>query len=237
MIQRSAPHAQRTRVGLASAAVIALLVLTTGSVFADTTGPGGDAIFSQNGKSADVGAGTCVSNGDDTETCTNVGISVFAGRMSDSISGVTHANQVCASHETFTYSEATGEYLGEPVFEYGCQVDLPAGILSFGRKLSTVTLRATTVSIQQQVCGEFECVPGASRTVTVAGTWTGVGPIAFGKWRFDGDDGTCRYAESGKGYNREATFAGSLDGESFGADTVGYLTDGKSSFRSRCIEI
>jgi hypothetical protein len=229
---------RRSRLGLASAAVIALLVLSTGSVFADTTpAPGGDVKFSQNGKSADAGAGACESNGDDTETCTADGISVFAGKMSDSISGVTHANQVCAYHETYTYSEITGDYVDEPVSEYGCTVDLPAGVLVFGSKLSTVTLRSTTVTLQQFVCDEYTCEPGSSRNVTVAGTWTGFGPTFSGKYRSSGDDGICRYADSGSGSSREATFAGSIGGVSLGADAYGAINDGKSTYRSRCIEV
>jgi hypothetical protein len=234
VIQRSTP---RSRLGLASAAVIALLVLSTGAVFADTTpGPGGDAKFSQNGKSADAGTGTCVSNGDDTETCTADGVSVFAGKMSDSFSGVTHASQVCAYHESYTYSEITGDYVGEPVSEYGCEVDLAAGVLVFGSKLSTVTLHPTTLSLQQFVCDEFSCEPGSSRDVTVAGTWTGVGPTFSGKYRSSGDDGICRYADSGSGFSREATFAGHVGDVTLGADAYGYLNDGKSTYRSRCTE-
>jgi hypothetical protein len=223
---------------LASAAVIALLVLSTGSVFADTTpGPGGDAKFSQNGKSAEASAGACVSNGDDTQTCTYDGISVFAGKFSDSVSGVTHANQVCAFHETYTFSEDKGDYVGEPVSEYGCAVDLPAGVLVFGSKLTTVTLHQTTLSLQQFVCDEYTCEPGSSRDVTVAGTWTGVGPTISGKYRSSSDDGICRYADSGSGSSREATFAGHVGDVTLGADSFGYLNDGKSSYRSRCSEI
>jgi hypothetical protein len=234
VIQRSTP---RSRLGLASAAVIALLVLSTGSVFADTTpGPGGDAKFSQNGKSAEASEGTCVSNGDDTQTCTYDGISVFAGKFSDSVSGVTHANQVCAFHETYTFSEDNGDYVAEPVSEYGCAVDLPAGVLVFGSKLTTVTLHQTTLSLQQYVCDEYTCEPGSSRDVTVAGTWTGVGPTVSGKYRSSSDDGICRYADSGSGSSREATFAGHVGDVTLGADAFGYLNDGKSSYRSRCSE-
>jgi hypothetical protein len=234
VIQRSTP---RSRLGLASAAVIALLVLSSGSVFADTSpGPSGDVKFSQNGKSAEASEGSCVPNGDDTETCTYDGISVFAGKISDSFSGVTHGSQVCAFHETYTYSEVTGDYVGEPVSEYGCAVDLAAGVLVFGTKLSTVTLHATTLSLQQYVCDEYSCEPGSSRNVTVAGTWTGVGPTFSGKYRSSGDDGVCRYADSGSGSSREATFAGHVGDVTLGADAFGYLNDGKSSYRSRCSE-
>ena len=99
-----------TRFGLASAAVIALLVLSAGSVATDT-GPGGDGTFTQKGSSADAFAGGCLSNGDDTSTCWDVRLYVFAGKMSDSLSGVTHADQVCVFRDGYTVVDATGELL------------------------------------------------------------------------------------------------------------------------------
>jgi hypothetical protein len=102
----------RSRFGLASAAIVALLVLSTGSVAADTT-PGGDGTFTQNGKTADAYSSDCSSNGDGTTTCSDVGLSIFAGKMSDSFSGVTHANQVCVSIGSFTYDDETGESLAD----------------------------------------------------------------------------------------------------------------------------
>lgn len=233
VIQRST---SRRRFGLASAAVIALLVLSTGSAAADTS-PGGDARFSQTGKSADAGSGECISNGDGTTTCSFVGISVFAGKMSDSVSGVTHVNQVCVFSDSFTFSDETGELVGEPLVESGCEVDLPSGRLVFGAKLTTAKLAATTVSVQQFVCDEFSCEPGASRNVTVVGSWTGFGPTMSSKFRSTFDDGMCRYAESGKGSSREASFVGSVDGVSLGADTFASIGEGRFTFRSRCIEV
>lgn len=221
---------------MASAAVIALLVLSTGSAAADTS-PGGDARFSQNGKSAEASSGECTSNGDGTTTCSSVGISVFAGKMSDSISGVTHANQVCAFIDNVTFDDETGEPVGEPIFESGCEVDLPSGRLVFGTKLTTARLATTTVAVQQFVCDEFSCEAGASRNVTVVGTWTAFGPTMSSKFRSTFDDGTCRFAESGRGSNREASFVGSVDGVSLGADTFASINDGRFTFRSRCIEI
>ena len=233
MFHRSSP---RFRIAGIAAAVLALLVLSAGSVAADTTPPA-DGRFTQNGTSADAYSSTCTSSGNDTTTCSEVGLSVFAGKMSDSVSGVTHASQVCAFIDNFTFDDETGELVGEPVFESGCEVDLPSGRLVFGAKLSTARLAATTVSVQQFVCDEFSCEPGASRDVTVVGTWTGFGPTMSSKFRSTFDDGTCRYAESGKGSSREASFVGSVDGVSLGADTFASIGDGRFTFRSRCIEV
>lgn len=232
MFKRSAPH---RRFGLASAAFIAFVVLSTGAVSADTGPVGGT--FTQSGKSADAGSGECVSNGDGTSTCSSLGVSVFAGKMSDTVSGVTHAKQVCVYRDQFTYDEATGDLVGEPVSEFGCEVDLPSGTLAFGRNLSTATLARTTVTVEQWICDELACEPVSSRDLTVVGTWTGSGPTTSSKYRSTFDDGTCRYAEAGKGSSREASFTGTIDGESLGVDAYATIRDGKSTFRSRCIEI
>ncbi len=157
--------------------------------------------------------------------------------MSDNFSGVTHANQVCVYRERFTYSEDTGDLVGEPLSEFGCKIDLSSGTITFGRKLSTVTLAATTVTIEQMVCDDVSCEPGSSRDVTVVGTWTGVGATTSSKYRSSFDDGTCRYADSWKGSSRNASFVGTIDGVSLGAEGYAYIQEGKSTYRSRCSEI
>jgi hypothetical protein len=226
----------RARFGLVSAAVVALLVLSAGSVAADTT-PGGSGTFTQNGTSADAFSGGCTPNGDATTTCWDAGLSVFVGKMSDSFSGVSHGNQVCANRSTYTIDDVTGDFVGQPVFESGCQVDVPNGTLTVGRNLTSLTLRVTTISLEQYVCDEYTCVPGSSRAVTVVGTWTGSGPTFSQKYRSASDDGTCRFNESGKGSSREATFVGSVAGQDIGTDGYASLSNGKFSYRSRCIEI
>jgi hypothetical protein len=234
VFQRSRP---RFRSALTSAAVIALLVLSTGSVAAATPAPGGDATFSQNGKGADASSVGCVSNGDGTSTCSDVGISAFVGKMSDNVSGVTHANQVCVSLDLYTLDDATKTLVGDPVSEAGCKADLPNGTIVFGSKLTAVTLATTTISIQQMVCvDKLTCEPGPSRDVAVAGTWTGVGSISSSKYRSVSDDGTCRYDEAANGYSRQASFSGTLDGQSLSLDYAS-ITDGKSTYRSRCSEV
>jgi hypothetical protein len=203
--------------------VVALLVLSAGSVAADTS-PGGDGTFTQNGTSGEVYSGSCTPNGDDTTTCSDGGLSVFVGKMSDSFSGVSHGSQVCAYNSTYTFDDLTGDVVGQPTYESGCQVDLPNGTLTVGRNLTSLTLRATTISIEQYICDdEGNCEEGSSRDVTVAGTWTGFGPIWASKSRSSGDDGTCRYSDSGKGSSREASFVGSLGGLSIGTDGYAYL--------------
>lgn len=229
------PSTSRSRFGLVAAAVLVLLALSAGSVSADTTPPG-DRTFTQNGTSADASGGGCTSNGDDTTTCIDVGLSVFVGKMTDSFSSTSHRNQICASVGTYTFDDATGEYVGDPVYESGCEVDLPNGTLSVGRNLTSVTLATTTISIQQYICDEFACEPGTSRDITVLGSWTGVGSTYSSKFRSSGDDGTCRTNASGKGSSRDASFVGTVDGLTLGEHDAS-ITSGKFTFRSRCIEV
>jgi hypothetical protein len=120
--------------------------------------------------------------------------------------------------------------------EFGCVVDRPAGTLTIGKNLSSVTLATTTIEVAELVCDEFACEPGPSRDVTVRGTWTGVGPITASRSHSSFDDGTCRSRDSGKGSFRSAAFAGTLDGLAVGDDPHAGIASGRFSFRTRCVE-
>jgi hypothetical protein len=119
------------RLAAATAAVVGLLAVSVGPVAADTT-PGGDASYSQNGSTAELYASSCTDNGNDTVSCIEQQIGIFSGKMTDNVSGVTHASQVCAAVSTYTVDLTTGGYLGEPIFERGCAVDLGTGVIRFG---------------------------------------------------------------------------------------------------------
>jgi hypothetical protein len=224
----------RRRASLATA-VIGLLILSAAPVAA-ATGPGGDAAYSQNGSSAQVDASTCTPNGDDTVTCTDQEIAIFSGKMTDSLSGVTHSTQLCAWVGTYTYSELTGDYVGDPTFERGCRADLPNGTVRIDSKLNSASVGTTSLTIEQLVCDKIDCVPGPSRSVVISGSWTGFGPVTSSKYRSTFDDGFCRFNEAFKGSDRSATFAGSFDGQALGADTYADLNSGRYTFRSRCVE-
>jgi hypothetical protein len=233
MLHRSSP---RSRFAWIATAVLTLMVLSAGTVAADTS-PAPNGTFTQNGTSAEVYSSSCTPNGDDTTTCSEVGLFVFAGKMSDSFSGVSHGNQVCANVGTYTFDEPTGEIVGDPIFESGCEVDLPKGTVQIGKNLSSVALATTTIEVNEYVCDEHTCVPSSSRDIAAGGTWTGVGPTYASKYRSSSDDGTCRYNDSGKGSNREATFAGSIDGQNPSGDVYASINNGKFTYRSRCSEV
>ena len=227
----------RARVGLASATMLVLVAVSSAPVAADT-GPVGDGTFTQNGTNAYVSSGDCTSNENGTTTCSQTELSVFVGKMSDTVSGVTHSRQVCFYTAVVTYDDETGEYVDGFGYEAGCVEDVSSKSLVVGAKLSSVALASTKISIQRFTCADKgeECEAGAIRDVTVSGTWTGLGPVYSSKDRSTGDDGYCRYSSSFSGSNREATFAGNVDAQAVtNADT--WLQNGKMTFRSRCVEV
>jgi hypothetical protein len=228
----------RVRLGLASATMLVLVAVSSGPVAADT-GPVGDGTFTQNGTSAYFSSGDSLSNGDGTTTYSQTELSVFVGKMRDTVSGVTHSRQVCFFTAVSTYDDETGEIVDGLGYEAGCVSDISSKSLVVGTKLSSVTLAATTISVQRFTCedkGE-ECEPGAIRDVTVSGTWTGFGPVYSSKDRSSGDDGICRYSQSFSGSSRDAAFTGSLDGQAAAEDSYAWVQDGKMTFRSRCDEV
>jgi hypothetical protein len=210
------------------------LAISAGSVAADTT-PAIGGTFTQHGTSADVFSSTCRPGPADTTACIEQGISAFTGKMTESVSGTRFRNQICVHRATFAYDEA-GDLVGEPVFEFGCVVDRPAGTLTIGKNLSSVTLATTTIEVSELVCDEFACAPGPSRGVTVRGTWTGVGSITVSRSHSSFDDGTCRSSDSSKGSFRSASFEGTLDGLAIGDDVQAGIAGGRFSYRTRCVE-
>src|SRR5215210_142089 len=122
------------RLTLGCVVAAGLIAASAGPVAADTTPPG-DATFSQNGSSAELYAADCATDAD-TTTCSDESIYIFVGKMTDTLTGVTHASQVCVGLSTYSYSESNGEYIGNPSFEQGCRVDLPTGAIKIDSKLN-----------------------------------------------------------------------------------------------------
>jgi hypothetical protein len=229
--------ALRSRAGLACAGVLALLVLSTGSAAA-ATGPGGNASFGQDGKSAEASLNGCISHRHGTTTCTDVEISLFVGTTWDDVNGTIHARNLCLNVYTYTVVDATGAFVGEPTAESGCQGPLPSSALRFGGNLTSVTLATTTVPVGQVVCDKSTdpvvCVSGPTHDVKVGGTWTGAGPTLFQDVRSVVDDGTCRVTQSEKSHTRGAAFVGTFNGSRLSSDAA-QISDGRTSFLSRCI--
>ena len=96
------------------------------------------------------------------------------------------------------------------------------------------TLTATTVAIQGETCDEFGCeATGDPRDVVVEGTWTAVTPVVRESFRGFRDDGVCVQRDRFSGSYRDASFAGTFDGQPFEAE-FDVIRDGKSSFSVSC---
>ena len=157
---------------------------------------------------------------------------------SDDVNGTIHARNLCLNVFSYTSVDATGENVGDPTSESGCQGPLPSRALRFGSKLTSVTLATTTVSIGQVVCDKstdpITCTPGPTHDVKVAGTWTGVGATTYVNSHSVIDDGTCRVTQSENSHTRGATFVGTFNASSLTSDAA-QIADGKTSFVSRCV--
>jgi hypothetical protein len=223
------------RAAAAAFAVVGLLALTALPAAAATP-PTGDKSYSQNGSTAEFNASNCTENGDNTITCTDLQLGAFVGKMTDSFSGVTHLNQLCASVGTYTVDTVTWEYVGEPVYERGCKTDLPNGSIKIDARLASATLSPTTLHLEQLTCDKESCTAGPSRDAVVAGSWTQAGPIGSSKSRSTYSDDLCRQSYANKSSGRMASFTGSLGGLAINTPDLGYLGSGRETFRSRCSE-
>ena len=223
------------RVGMTGTVLIALLAISTGPVAADTTPPG-DASYRQVGSGADAFSSDCTTDGD-TTTCANEQISVFIGKMTDSVTGVSHSSQLCVMVESYTYSELTGEFVGSPTFDQGCRTDVPAGAIRIDSKLRSASLAPTTVSVEDVACQKFGCDPGSPHDVLVSATWVGFGALQSSKSHGSSGDGTCRTNESFKGSSRSADVTFAIDDATFTVSDSGDIYSGRYSFQSRCREV
>ena len=184
----------------------------------------------QAGRTAEAGTGECTPIGDGWLSCTETYLSVFSGTQTESGGPRQQVEIACAGIYTYEFNPESGEG-SDGVMEDGCSPVSP-GDLTFGRKLSSVDLLPTPVMVHQYACDDSGCVPTSSRSVTVAASWVGFGPVYSSRGRsvFEGDG--CRYDDRGKGQAREATFAGAISGDV--VEGWGSIHQGRFTSRSRC---
>ena len=222
---------QQIRWVLLLSATVLALILPAGSASA---APGVEKLSGrQVGTAADVFTSDCDLNGDGTTSCRDLSVSVFGGRQTDQSGRVSPAHYLCVSSQAYVYSDETGEFL-EVTYEDGCD-SIAASSLTLGKRLSSVTLAQTEITLYEEVCDDHECSRSPSLQLVVAGTWTGVGPTTVSRIHGSLDDGDCRFAESGRMRARDAVFAGSIDGNPVGDVADAILTEGRFTFRSRCL--
>lgn len=179
--------------------------------------------FTQSGTSAFASDQVCTENPNRTITCEGESIDVFEGTMRQSGQPTVRGERVCYSQFTSTFNPRTGE--GESSGVFGCALD--AGTLTVDN-LTSITLAPTLIELTAIECDSTGCTESPGGTITVQGTWTGVGPIVSQKSRFTFDDGTCRQVNADRGSFRQATFDGSI------AATQAMMGEGTFTFRTSC---
>ena len=210
----------RTRFKPASVvlAVLAALLITAPVAAADPW-----LTFKQSGTSAFAFDQVCTENPNRTVTCEGESIDVFDGTTRQTGQPTASGDRVCYSQFTDTFNPRTGE--GESSGVFGCALD--AGTLTIDN-LTSITLAPTVIELTALECDSTGCTESPGGTITVYGTWTGVGPIVSQKGRFTFDDGTCIQVNADRGTNRQATFDGSI------AATQAMMAEGTFTFRTSC---
>lgn len=120
-----------------------------------------------------------------------------------------------------------------PSVETGC-APVSAGSFSFdARSLSAATLAPTTITLQVLICDQSGCVPsGATRSVTVSGTFTGIGDVATFRANSKSSFGNCTMYFVGKGSSRQALAVVTIDGAQ--AASVGFLSISAQKIKVIC---
>lgn len=182
---------------------------------------------------------------DGTTACSQTQAFVFDGRqrsrdpeLGRSNGGLTY---LCVYRASVLLAEE-GFPLGPVQIEQGC---LDGIDLTYVKTLESLEASAPALELSELLCtidpetGEELCEAGASRTVAVELSVTGIGPITTGRWHSNGQtivDGVrCATTSSGKGINRDAIASLVIDGLAASGDSVhAQLTEGSMRFAQNC---
>lgn len=179
--------------------------------------------FKQAGTSAFASNVECVENPNRTVTCSGQSIDIFEGTTKQTGEPTRSGERVCYSEFTDTFNPRTG--VGESTGVFGCTLN--AGTLAINN-LTSITLAPTEIELTARECDSSGCTESPAGSITVHGTWTGVGPTVTQKGRFTFDDGTCIRVNADRGSFRQATFEGSIDA------TQAMMGEGTFTFRTSC---
>jgi hypothetical protein len=181
------------------------------------------AAASQSGVQAYASNDACTESADGTIACAGEFISVFSGTTKSTGAPTEKGQQVCYSSYTATFDADTG--VGDSRGVAGCAiggrtVDIDA--------LDSVTLDATVIELLEFVCDATTCTETPAGTVSVSGSWIGVGSILRQASRQRLDDGSCLQLYADRGRVRSATFQGSITA------SEAAIRDGMFSLKSSC---
>jgi hypothetical protein len=166
----------------------------------------------------------CIENADGTTTCDGQSIDVFEGTIRQTGQPTFNGQQVCYSEHHVTFNPITGQTIESRALS-GCTLN--ARTLTI-RKLNSITLAPTVVELTEMVCDATTCTESAAGSITIHGTWTGVGPTMSQRGKFRFDDGTCIQVSADQSNSRLATFVGSIDAPE------GRIAKGSFTFKTSC---
>jgi hypothetical protein len=196
-------------VGVLGAIFIAFVLAAP--VAADTTGGG-------NGTQATALEGVqCSNNGDGTFTCSQAELDAFKGKVSGDF--------VCYDEFMSTFNPATDEHVSSRDL-FGCTEN--SGNVSVN-KLESVVVASTEIALTAVDCdADGDCTESDGGTISIAATWTGIGPTLKSSSNSHFRDGSCVTVDKSKSTSRGALFEGPLAGP------TASISVGTSSLRVRC---
>jgi hypothetical protein len=203
---------------------LVLAILAAFTVAAPVAAANQWVTFKQSGTTAFAFTDSCSDNPDGTVTCSGESIEVFDGTIKEPDQPTFSGERVCYSEHTFTYDPTSGETI-ESSGRFGCAPDADTVRI---RKLNSITLAPTVIELTESVCGPTECTESPGGSVTVDGTWTGVGPTMSQSGKFRFDDGTCIQVHADESKFRVATFVGAFDA------LEARISKGSSTFKTTC---
>ena len=202
---------------------VVLAILAALLIAAPVAAAGPWQTFKQSGTNAFAFNEACTENPNRTVTCEGESIDVFEGTTRQSGQPTVSGERVCYSQFTNTFNPRTGD--GESSGVFGCALN--AGTLTVNN-LTSITLAPTVIELTASECDSAGCTESPGGTITVQGTWTGVGPTVSQKGRFTFDDGTCIQVNADRGTSRQATFDGSIEA------VQAMMGEGTFTFRTSC---
>jgi hypothetical protein len=198
---------------LGALGAIAIAFVLAAPVAADTTPGGGNGT-----EALAVLDGGCTDNGDDTITCSSTQLDAFKAKSGG-------GDTVCYDDFTGTSDSNTGEQLSSHE-NFGC-AENPGTVST--NKLSSVSLASTDIDLETIDClGYDDCTFSDGGSISVDGTWTGIGKTFKSSSSQHYRDPFCVEVDRSKSTARNATFDGTFEA------TFAFISVGTSSFRIRC---
>jgi hypothetical protein len=180
--------------------------------------------FKQVGTQAFAGNGVCTDRRR-TTTCSGENLSVFVGQIRESGFPTRKGEQTCYERYSQTFSRPTFEII-EQHGVFGCTFN--AGTLAIN-DLTSATLAPTVINLTAYQCDASTCTETPAGSITMRGTWAGVGPVSTQKSHSKFGDGSCMQVNVDNGSFRQASFEGTV------AAPDAQMAQGSFTFRTNCM--